>query len=204
MPSRPSLTRTEISTELTVQQFISGIKIWKETTSTFPSGRNLGHYKAIIRDAGLSQLFTTMTSLPLQYGFAPERWTTTIQVVLPKDAGAPKVSRLRNINILEADYNLILRTIWGRRMIWKANDTNSLMQAQQAKPGYLTISAAFNKVLSYDFFRPIRVIAISFDNDAQGYYDRIILPPCNALLPLIGPPKKRSANAHQNTQQHSI
>ena len=115
--SCPSLTNHEISTIITVQQFISGIKIWKETTSTSPSGRHLGHYKAIIRDENLAQTFTTMTSLPLQYGFAPKRWTTAIQVVLPKDAGAPKLTRLRNINILEADYNLILRTIWGRRMI---------------------------------------------------------------------------------------
>ena len=150
--SCPSLTNHEISTIITVQQFISGIKIWKETTSTSPSGRHLGHYKAIIRDENLAQIFTTMTSLPLQYGFAPKRWTTAIQVVLPKDAGAPKLTRLRNINILEADYNLILRTIWGRRMIWKANDTNALMQAQQARPGCLAISAAFNKVLSYDLF----------------------------------------------------
>ena len=68
-----SLTRTEINTELTVQQFISGIKIWKETTSTSPSGRHLGHYKAIIRDATLAQIFTTMTALPLKYGVAPKR-----------------------------------------------------------------------------------------------------------------------------------
>ena len=59
----PSLTKQEISTILTVQQFISGIKIWKETTSTSPSGRHLGHYKAIIRDEILAQIFTTMTSL---------------------------------------------------------------------------------------------------------------------------------------------
>lgn len=187
--SCPSLTRTEISTELTVQQFISGIKIWKETTSTSPSGRHLGHYKAIIRDAELAQLFTTLTSLPLKYGFAPERWTKTIQVVLPKDAGAPKVTRLRNINILEADYNLILRTIWGRRMIWKANDTHSLMQAQQARPGCLAISAAFNKVLSYDLFRQIQVIAISFDNDAQRCYDRIIPPHAMLCCRRLGLPK---------------
>ena len=187
--SCPSLTRTEISTELTVQQFISGIKIWKETTSTSPSGRHLGHYKAIIRDADLAQLFTTLTSLPLKYGFAPERWTKAIQVVLPKDAGAPKVTRLRNINILEADYNLILRTIWGRRMIWKANDTHSLMQAQQARPGCLAISAAFNKVLSYDLFRQIRAIAISFDNDAQGCYDRIIPPHAMLCCRRLGLPK---------------
>ena len=68
-----SLTDMEISTELTVQQFISGIKIWKETASTSPSGRYLGHYNAIMRDENLAQLFTTMTASHLKYGFAPKR-----------------------------------------------------------------------------------------------------------------------------------
>ena len=68
-----SLTRIEISTDLTVQQFILEIKIWKETTSTSPSGRHLGHYKAIIGDTTLAQIFTTMTALPLKYGVAPKR-----------------------------------------------------------------------------------------------------------------------------------
>ena len=112
----------------------------------------MGHYKALIRDYQVAKLFTTMTALPLEYGFAPEIWTIAIQVVLLKDSGAPKTTRLRNINILEADYNLILRTIWGRRMIWKVNDTHTLMQAQQARPGCLAISAVFNKVPSYDLF----------------------------------------------------
>ena len=105
-----------------------------------------------------------MTALPLQYGFAPKRWTSAIQVVLPKDEGAPKITRLQNLNILEANYNLILRTIWGRCMIWKANNTHALIQAQQARLGCLAISADFNKVVSYDLFREIRTIAISFDN----------------------------------------
>ena len=116
-PPCPDLTKTEISTELIVKQFISGIKIQKEKTSTSLSGRHLGHYKAIIRDGNLTQIFTTKSAPPLQYGFVPKQWTTTIQVVLSKEKGTPKLTRLRKIHILEADYNLILRTIWGRQMI---------------------------------------------------------------------------------------
>ena len=105
--------------------------MWDEKTSTSPSGRHLGHYKAIIRDRKIAQLYGIMCELPVKHGFAPKRWKIAIQVVLPKDDGPPKISRLRNINILEADYNFVLRLIWGRRMIWKANDTNALMKAQQ-------------------------------------------------------------------------
>ena len=74
-------------------------------------------------------------------------------------------------------------------MIWKANDTHALMTAQQARPGCLAISAAFNKVLSYDLFRKIRIIATSFDNDAQGCYDRIIPPYAMLCCRHLGLPK---------------
>ena len=97
-------------------------------------------------------------------------------MILSKDDGPPKLNRLRNTNLLEADYNLVLRVVWGRRMIWKENDTHALMTAQQARPGCLAINTAFNKVLSYDLFRQTRLIATSFDNDAQGCYN-IIIPP---------------------------
>ena len=50
------------------------------------------------------------------------------------------------------------------------------MTAKQARPVCLAISAAFKKVLSYNLFRKIYLIATSFDNDTQGCYNRTIPP----------------------------
>ena len=100
-----------------------------------------------------------------------------------------KITKLQNIHILEADYNFVLRVIWSRRMIWKANDTNALMKAQQAQPGCLAISAAFNKVLSYNLFHQTKTVAASFDNDAQGCYDRIMPPYKMLYCRRLGLPK---------------
>jgi hypothetical protein len=63
---------------------------WKESTSTSPSGRHLGHYKAIINDPerkkeacnenymskhklDLLELYTNLVNIPLKYGFALEK-----------------------------------------------------------------------------------------------------------------------------------
>ena len=94
------LETEEINTIITPDQFISAIKIWKEQTSTSPSGRHLGHYKTIIKDRVIVQYYCTMCKLPLQYGFAPERWHQAVQTILSKDDEPPKLSRLRNINML--------------------------------------------------------------------------------------------------------
>ena len=67
-----NLKTTEISTEITVNKFIPGIKIRKEQTSTSPSGCHSGHYKAIIRDKNLANLLHNVCS-PLQIGLCGKK-----------------------------------------------------------------------------------------------------------------------------------
>jgi hypothetical protein len=38
-----------IKPELTLEEFTGKLRIWRESTSTSPSGRHLGHYKAVCR-----------------------------------------------------------------------------------------------------------------------------------------------------------
>ena len=87
---------------------------WKEKTTTSPSGRHLGHYKAILQEPDLIQYHCIMASLPLTYGFTPKRWTKAIQIMLEKNPGNPLIHRLRGILILEADLNWVLRLIWAK------------------------------------------------------------------------------------------
>ena len=109
--------------------------------------------------------------------------------MLPKDKDTLKVTRLRVIQLFKADYNFLLRIIWGRRLVWNAHKYGVYMPAQQAQPGYLCISAALHKVLSYDLIRKIRKIAISLDNDAAGCYDNIVPPQAMLNCHRLGLPK---------------
>ena len=52
--------------------------------------------------------------------------------MLPKDDGTPKVERLRVIQLFEADYNFVLRAVWGRRIVWSAQKFGIYMPAQRA------------------------------------------------------------------------
>ena len=96
----------KINHEVSTEDFYHGFLHWKESTSTSPSGRHLGHYKAIINDPkrkkearnenymskcklDLLELYTNLVNIPLKYGFAPERWCTSITVMLEKDPGSP-------------------------------------------------------------------------------------------------------------------
>ena len=154
-----------------------------------PSGRHLGHYKAIIHKPELIEYHCIMASLPLQYGFAPNRWKKAIQIMIEKKPGLPLLHRLRGIIILEADYNWILRLIWGKRLFQNAAKKGKLMTAQQARPGFQSISSALNKVLAYDLMRLTKRSGGSFDNDAEGCYDRIVPPHAMLCCRRMGLPK---------------
>jgi hypothetical protein len=45
----PGAAKATISSRITLQDFTSAIKAWKERTSTSPSGRHLGHYKLLVK-----------------------------------------------------------------------------------------------------------------------------------------------------------
>ena len=106
-----------ISLRISAEDYESGMKQWSEKTSTSPSGRNLSLYKSLLGDKDFTDFFRRMCELPVVHGFAPTRWAHALKLLLEKDPGSPRVSRLRAIYLLEADYNLVLRIIWGRRMM---------------------------------------------------------------------------------------
>jgi hypothetical protein len=103
----------EISAFISLEDFKKYVKRWKETTSTSPSGRHLGHYKTAILDDDVAQLHVGMINFPITYGFAPERWTHSVTPLIEKDEGLPVLTRLRVIHL----YNLFLKIIYGRRMV---------------------------------------------------------------------------------------
>jgi len=70
---------------ITPEEFGSTYTIANEQTSSSPSGRHIGHYKAILEDPLLVRLHSTMMSIPFQVGFAPEQWTKVTDIMLEKE-----------------------------------------------------------------------------------------------------------------------
>ncbi len=62
-----------VSVDISLDDFKKTGKHSKESTSTSPSGRHLGHYKASLLDDRVAGLHTDMLNLPISSGFAPSR-----------------------------------------------------------------------------------------------------------------------------------
>ncbi len=171
---RPATVK-EISSFITNAHFTKAVKEWKETTSTSPSGRHLGHYKTALLNDRLTALHVAMLNMPIMYGFSPERWTHSITPLIEKDEGKPFLTRLRVIHLFEADYNLFLKIVYGKRMVRHAEKCEALNDQQHgSRPRRMTIDALFLAQLEKDLIRQTKANSAHMDNDATGCYDRIV------------------------------
>ena len=76
-----------------------------ENTSSSPSGLHLGHDKAAAQSKELSEIFALQMSTIVHTGIHPSRWGVALQVMIEKIAGVCLVTKLRSIQLYEADYN---------------------------------------------------------------------------------------------------
>ena len=176
---------TKINTEILEADFTKGIRGWKESTSTSPSGQHLGHYKASLRGKELTVGYARMLNIPVQMGFSPKRWQQAVYVLLEKDKGIPKISRLRIIHLFEADYNLFLKLIWGCCMIGRAEEA---MQESRKNRG--TMDMMYKKIITFYIARQQCSNVAILENDAASCYDRILANLAMMWARRLGLPKE--------------
>ena len=111
--------------------------------------------------------------------------------MLEKDKGSPKIHRLRIIQILEFDLNLVYTAIWSNKLIQHAEQAGAIVdKAYDARSGRRAISAVLNKVISYNLYRKLRKSGATFDNTAVGCFDRIIREIGRVACRCLGLPKE--------------
>jgi hypothetical protein len=178
------------SAVISPDEFRSTYAAANKQTSSSPSGRHIGHYKAALKDPSLVQMHAQMMSLPFQAGFAPDRWTRVTDIMLEKEANNPRCHRLRILALFESDFNHAKRVIIGRRLLHHMKDQGMLPGMQHGSvPGKHCLSAVLKKVLSHDHLRLTKTGGAFIENDAIGCYDRLVNNLVLMLLVKMGLPK---------------
>ena len=116
-----------------------------------------------------------MLNIIFSTGVVLECWKHTINVMLEKDKGSPKLHRLWIIQLFETNYNFLLALVSRHRLMKFARTYFNFNDTQYSSMnGKQTQSAILNKILTYDYFRLRRENAATAQFDAVENYDQIL------------------------------
>ncbi len=183
------------------KDFTNKLQVWKESTTTSPSGLHLGHYKALIarhayssnlsddeltpefkanraeldaKQADLRAVHLTLLNYALERGYSYRRWRTIANTILFKDEDNVRLHRTRVIHIYEADFNLALGIKW-RAAMHQAEAFQALNDGQfGSRPRRNATDPVFIEELQCEISRATRKPVILTNYDATACYDRII------------------------------
>ena len=184
---------------ISLDEFKGKLKVWRETTSTSPSGQHLGHYKALVtkhehsyvtnddtpedialRDEldaiqhRLLRLRLQLLNYALSRGYSYTRWQTIANTHILKEPGNIKIHRTRVIHIYEADYNLAMGIKW-RQALYAAEDMRLLHNGQySSRPLRMASDPVLIEQLQLDMSTVTRKTLVLTNYDATSCYDRIV------------------------------
>ena len=182
-----------ISSTITLQEWTGKMQVWRETTTTSPSGMHLGHHKALLTDLtaednntppgqptlkdkqqSLLQGQIDLLNYAIQHKYTYKRWHQVATFMIRKDPDSSKVHRLRVIHLYEADLNLLLGVKW-RSLVHHCTDNHLLNPGQfGGLPGKDAMTPILLEELQWETSRASRRTLLRMDFDAASCYDRII------------------------------
>lgn len=135
----------------------------------------MGHYIAATYSDDLSETLSTMMSIPFMYNIKNKIWCNSTQIVIPKDESAPRVERLRIIQLLEADFNSYLKIKVNNQLIPKADSLGMIDEEMYGGIPIRSVSdALFSKILIHDQLKTQKQQGFTLQWDAKECYDRIM------------------------------
>lgn len=146
----------------------------KERTSSSMSGLHFGHWKAAARSDELSEIHAVFTEIAVSTGYSPSRWQQGLSVMLEKTKDCRVPEKLRAILLMEADLNFANKLFFGKRMMYKAEDSNQIpREIQGSRKNLQAIDISINTGLTWDIFRQKKIAGTLTSVDAAACYDRM-------------------------------
>jgi len=167
------LTNGDITITITPEEFQHFWKRVREGTASSYSGIHYGHYKAAAHSDKISNFLAKKITLISRTGVPPERWSYGLTVMLEKIAGISLVNKLRAILLMEADFNMHNKLLFGKRMLDNARANGIIPPEQYSEQQSTAEDGSWDKILQSDLSRQMRTPLAIISADAGNCYDRI-------------------------------
>jgi hypothetical protein len=183
---RPDVTDLPTVTgQATTQEHTQGWKHMKAHTAASSFGPSFSEFIAGTESNPVAEVDAAIVSIAAAAGYCPQRWSTAIDVMIPKKKLSRDVTKLRIIVLFHALFNMMNKRV-AKKAIQNAENINEIPSEAYAKRGHRAIDCALNKILTLDIIRQRKVPAALCCNDAKQCYDRILHAIANICLQRVG------------------
>ena len=130
----------------------------------------------------------TLLLLGITHGFYLRRWTSIIIVMIYKTAGSIAFEDLCIIGLFEADVNLAIGILFGRRAIFHQIDNKHMHPGQYGRPGGKCQDVAFARTLQYHVSKYTQTPMENFESNAEAFFDWIMMAFALLFFSICGAP----------------
>ena len=128
----------------TTDEYVRSWRPVKEHTSCAPGALHYGTFKAMSTCRPLAELHTIMARIPIRTGYVPQRWTKSVDSMLPKKPNEWRPNKLRLTSLLQPDFNHNNK-ILGRAVMRWAEEKQQLAPEQYGSRKNLSAAKQTNK-----------------------------------------------------------
>ncbi len=169
---RAIIPKDLVSITITPNQWKRYWKAVNEETSSLESGLHFGHYKAGRKSDIIAHYHAAQVTVTLAHAIQLERWSRGLSVMLEKTLGVTVVSKLRAFLLMEADFNVTNKIIYGDRMMKHIRKQNQMPEEIFSKKNRMADNGTLC-TLFYNITWQAGVPAAIASVDASNCYNRI-------------------------------
>lgn len=182
------LSREDVASYVTVEDFQWYWKHANERVSSSYSGLHMGHYIAAAYDYNLSLLHASKLSMCARKGISLDRWGIGVTVLLEKICGVNYINKLRAICLFEADFNYWQKLIFAKRMMKQARESDLIPDENFATAGIRCDDAVMTKTFVCDGSKVLHHPMSLDEADFGDCFDRTAHGPKSIALQSWGIP----------------
>ena len=149
----------------------------------------MGHYISSCGRDNIALVHFRMMNIPFQYGYTLNRWQHLLHYMLLKKY-RPYINKLRIIQLIEADFNAVVKRLLSRRLMRYADNAGAnSTQTHSGRQGRGIYDAILTCQLSTDITRLNTSNLLIILNDTDKCYEIMRPELCSTVLHRDGCPK---------------
>ncbi len=170
---RKKAPQNSVSIIINPEQWKQYWRAVKEETSSSELLIHFGHYIVESKSDMISHYHAVRVSVTLAHAIQLERWSQGHSVMLEKTLGVMLVTKLQAILLMEVDFSMVNKMVYGMGMLMNVRDHNLMPEEIFSKKNWMADDGTLCKTLFYDITQQARIPAGIALVDASNCYDRI-------------------------------